>query len=59
MKCDKRLCRAWALLAQQKPTSPLQPCILLAPFWTGRPAAGICNNPGPGQPGFYLISLKE
>ena len=29
-------CRARALLAKQKPTSPLQPWVLLAPFWAGR-----------------------
>ena len=50
---------AWALLSQQNPTSPLQPCVLLAPFWAGRPAAWICNDAGPGQPGSYLVSLKE
>ena len=47
------------MLAQQKPPSPLQPHDFLAPFWAGHPAARIFNNPGPSQPGSYLISLKE
>ena len=47
-KCLKnsvfKRCRAWALLAQQKPLGPLQPFVLPAPFWAGSPASGICND---------------
>lgn len=28
-------------------------------IWTGRPAAEICKDPRPGQPGSYFISLKD